>query len=302
MTLSEPEQMEKSIQTLDRILLFQKSIYSGGNLTAQDSLLFSKMVYRYECKTAPTTTQPKVSHYIEPLIGLLRDPLTICHHQDVPSRLALTGVEAELSKRFFLLGPSAPYTHFRFERTPTIPPWLYPSKGRKILFDLGASLFNGHEHPNQTTPSVGARWFYEYFNSLSLSFDLIIAFEYKEYSPRTYWNQIPEDLMGKLVFINVGVEEKGKFNPWNVLQSNARREDYVIVKLDIDTYSLESMLMQQVVGNDSVWGLIDEMFHEMHVGVKEMLNSWGGQPGTMKDTYDLFTKARHLGVRMHSWP
>ena len=294
--------MDKSIQTLDRIIHFQKSIASNINLTLADNLLFSKMYYRYECPNATSKTSPQISQYIEPLIGLLRDPLTICTHSNVPSRLNLTGEAAEQSKRFFLLGPSAPYTNFRFESNPTIVPWLHPVGAQKILFDFGASLFNGQDHPTLATPRIGARWFYEYFRSLSLQFDRIIAFEYAQYAPKTYWSQIPDDLLGKLVFINVGVEEKGKFNPWHILESLVRKQDYVIVKLDVDTSPLETNLMQQVINNSSISSLIDEMFFEMHVTVNEMKASWGGQPGQLKDTYILFTQLRQMGIRMHSWP
>lgn len=153
-----------------------------------------------------------------------------------------------------------------------------------------------------STAAIGTRWFYEYFRSKSLSFDRIIAFEASQYAPKSYWNQIPDDVMGKLTFINTGVETSGKLNPWNILKTIAKPEDYVIIKLDIDTSPLEMALCNQIVNDRSISSLIDEMFFEMHVTVKEMAPYWGNPPGELKDTYNLFRKMRELGIRMHSWP
>jgi hypothetical protein len=259
------------------------------------------MHYRYDCPTLSKSSNVVVSQYIEPLIGLLRDPLTICTHENLPSHLVMTGEDAVQSKRFLLLGPSAPYQNFPLSNAPSIAPWLHGSNSRTILFDIGSSLYNGADSPTPS-PSIGARWFYTYFQSKSLHFDRIVAFEYAQYLPRTYWSQIPDDIVGKLTFINVGVETSGKFHPWSILQHIAKPEDYVVIKLDIDTPELEMPLIKQVLNNASVSSLIDEMFFEMHVTVNEMQRYWGKPAGELKDTYELFTKLRQLGIRMHSWP
>jgi hypothetical protein len=46
-----------------------------------------------------------------------------------------------------------------------------------------------------------------------------LLFESTQYSPTTYWDQIPDDIIGRLTFINRDVEKTGKFNPWNILKS-----------------------------------------------------------------------------------
>ena len=262
------------------------------------------MFYRYECSSSSSSTSSNrlVSQYIEPLIGLLRDPLTICQYGDLPAGLRVDGEAAVQSKRFFLLGPSAPYTNFQGSAIPAIAPWLHKPGSQKILIDLGSSLFNGGDDPNTTTDWLGARWFYEYFRSKALSFDRIVAFEYTQQPPKKYWSQIPDDIIGKMTFINVGVETSGKFNPLSILKSIASVHDYVIVKLDIDTQELENHLIQQVLKDRSISSLIDEMFFEMHVTITEMKPYWGSPPGDLRDSYVLFTKLRQLGIRMHSWP
>lgn len=258
------------------------------------------MFYRYEC-SGSFQSNIIVSQYIEPLIGLLRDPLTICKYDGLSSKLLFNGGEGVQSKRFYLLGPSAPYQNL-YISTVDIAPWLNRPGSRKILFDLGSSFFNGMSSTINSSSTIGTRWFYEYFRSISLRFDRIIAFEARQYTPNDYWKQIPDDIIGSLTFINNGVDKSGKFNPWNILKSIAKPDDYVIIKLDIDTPSLENNLANQVLNDPSISSLIDEMFYEMHVSVNEMRPFWGSPGGQLKDTYVFFTKLRQLGIRMHSWP
>lgn len=297
--LAEPEQRNKSVQALSRIISLQETLYDGSSDSADD--LLSRMYYRSECSSTGTTQL--VSQLIEPLIGLLRDPLTICprmEESDVPPALYLDGEHDIQSKRFLLLGPSAPHKKFK-DNLPPVAPWFFKPGSRKILFDIGSSYF-GSPDGNTSGPHVGPWWFYEYFRTKSLKFDRIFAYEYEQLSAKNFWDQVPEDVMTSLTFINVGVEEKGKFNPWKVLQSVAQQHDYVIVKLDIDTPHLETRLIQQLVNSASLKSLIDELFFEMHVTVPAMKKHWGTPPGTLETAYKLFSKLRHAGIRAHSWP
>ncbi len=299
-TLMQPDQMNKSVSTLEYIINLQKTVFHQSSTSNEYDALLSKIYYQYEC-AGSSQSKLLVSQYIEPLIGLLRDPLTICFHNNIPPTLQIDMENALHSKRFFLLGPSAPYQNFQTS-TPSIAPWLYRPGSQKILFDLGSAYFYGVDSKLKSSPVVGMRWFYEYFRLNSLQFDRIIAFESAECSSLIYWDQIPDDIIGKLTFINRGINKTGKFNPWNILKSIAKDDDYVIIKLDIDQPMLENDLVNQVINDTSISSLIDEMCFEMHVRVNEMLTYWGTQPGELKDSYILFTKLRQLGIRMHSWP
>ena len=279
----------------------QKVIFNGSSHAVRSDELFSKIYYRLECSGKVRRSNVLVSQFIEPLIGLLRDPLTICSHANLPVEFSLSANAQVQSKRFLLLGPSAPYQRFRSE-TNAIAPWLHQSGSQKILLDVGCTYFNGHASASLATELLSTRWFYEYFQSIGLHFDRIVGFEFSPYSPATFWQQLPADLIGRFTFINVGVETTGKFNPWSVLKNIAKPNDYVIVKLDIDTPALENSLIRQILNDSALHTLIDEMFFEMHVSVEEMQVYWGPTPGTLKDSYVLFTELRRLGIRMHSWP
>ena len=107
------DQLNKSIRALEYIINLQKKISDQPILSNKYDELFSKMYYRYECSNL-SRSDLLVSQYIEPLIGLLRDPLTICSYNNLPSKFNVTESDAIQSKRFFF---SVPQHHIKiFER------------------------------------------------------------------------------------------------------------------------------------------------------------------------------------------
>ena len=85
----------------------------------------------------------------------------------------------------------------------------------------------------------------------------------------------------------------------------ANPDDYVCVKLDIDTPGIENALVSQLLHNDTLLGLVDELFYEHHVDSWTMRPYWGKLRKlrmTMKDSYETFSALRESGVRMHAWP
>jgi hypothetical protein len=171
---------------------------------------------------------------------------------------------------------------------------------KTILIDLGSSYFQGW---NGDSTAAAGLWFYEYYKRFGVKFDRVIAFEHSSLNQKVAWEQLPEDIFPVYTLINVGVTEgSGKFNPWSMLQRIARSCDHVVVKLDIDTPTIENALINQILNDSSVHSLIDELFFEHHVTVNEMIPYWGRVPRQMKDSYVLFRSLRQLGIRMHSWP
>ena len=291
--LSRSDQINKTIAVLLRIMSLQKTLFNEKSETTSVDVDFSQMHYANTCNNQITTAV----QFIEPLIGFIRDPLTICPKiPSVPRNLYLEGESAIQSKRFLLLAPSSPFKLDKSTAITTIPPWLYTLGYHKILIDIGSSYFQSR---NGNTAEIGTKWFYDYFTEKSIRFDRIIAFEYKPLDTKRAWDELPDDVFPIYTFINVGVEEKeGKFNPWTMLHAIAKPEDYVVLKLDIDTPPLESALMKQLlVESNTARYLIDELFFEKHVSDKRHSTE-----DKLKDSYDLFTKLRQAGIRMHGWP
>ncbi|CAF4293357.1 unnamed protein product [Rotaria sordida] len=150
--------------------------------------------------------------------------------------------------------------------------------------------------------AASGRWFYEHHKRFGVKFDRIIAYEHAPLDTKTAWNQLPDDVFPVYTLINVGCATSGKFNPWVMLKTLAKPQDYVVIKLDIDTPAIEVPLMNQLLNDSSINSLVDEVFFEHHITAREMQQYWADPPGNLKDSYVLFTKLRQLGIRMHSWP
>jgi hypothetical protein len=89
----------------------------------------------------------------------------------------------------------------------------------------------------------------------------------------------------------------------HAIQAISKPHDYVLVKLDIDDDVLEQALIGQLAENQALLGLIDELFYEMRVTVPAMHKYLGTfRRSTLKEVYQLFTRLRTIGIRMHSWP
>lgn len=138
-TLKRKDQVNRSISLLNCIIESQKKLYQSETTSKQYDDLLSKMYYRYECSQSSEPSRI-VSQYIDPLVGLLRDPLTICNFTNIPTNLQLEGEYALQSKRLFLLGPSAPYQNFHSSK-PSIAPWLYKANSQKNSLRYRFDLF-----------------------------------------------------------------------------------------------------------------------------------------------------------------
>ena len=330
--LASSEYLNRTIAVVERVVELQKF---GRNKTMGEKqnsdTLLSRMFYREECINPHTNiafSSSEVSHLIEPLIGLLRDPFTICPRLNaslVPPSV-YDGAILQ-SKRFNLLSISAPFYRYSLQQdsknlnsiqnhiidnSESVLPWMYQrsmftqlkdnikvKNPNAILIDLGSSYFGGW---NGDTTAAAGFWFYEYYKRFNVKFDRIIAFEHSLLDQKAAWDQLPDDVFSIYTVINTGVTESGKLNPWTMLRTIVQPSDHVVVKIDIDTPGLENTLINQILNDPSIHSLIDELFFEHHITVNEMIPYWGRPPGVLKDSYILFRKLRQLGIRMHSWP
>ena len=313
--LAQPDEVRRSVQLINAVtglVLHGKPVPPGS-----DSL-FSRMIYSRRCGPNLKDTGQRRVQLIEPLIGILRDPLTICPRprrvKDEVYESFDLGESPIQSKRHFLMGPAAPWTD-----TPDDPnswrvggfnPWTSDATnrgesraGQNVLMDMGASLYDGWQGD---AGAVGARWFVDRFKRHHLSFDWIVSFEIQKHDPDHIYMSVPDDILPHYIYFNQGVEKSpnGRWNPWRILQGMGMTpHDYVVIKLDIDVPDIENALIDQVVNDPRIRRLVDEMFYEHHVNVKAMRPAWGTDSSlTMLDSYRLFGYLRSKGVRMHSWP
>lgn len=172
---------------------------------------------------------------------------------------------------------------------------------RLVLLDMGAALdFHGTNQPIVTLLRQ-----YEKFGFV---FDHIYGFEINEKNPKeVYETSLPEDYISSYHWINVGVSAKegDKLNPLHSIIKKFNEDDFVVVKLDIDTSSIEVPLAHQLLEDkDGIYSkIIDQFYFEHHVHLGELKNAWRWtMNGTVGESLELFSNLRKKGVPAHFWP
>lgn len=107
----------------------------------------------------------------------------------------------------------------------------------------------------------------------------------------------------KYIYSGVDPTVGSKLNPLNSIVSKFNEDDYILVKLDIDTAAVELPLAKQLLEDDSINKLVDHFYFEHHVFLFELKPFWGrGMKGSIKDSFELMNGLRKKGVASHYWP
>jgi hypothetical protein len=174
---------------------------------------------------------------------------------------------------------------------------------RTILIDMGASLnFHGAQNPSTTAPP--AVYLTELYRQFGFSFDHIYAHEVTLQHPEFVFQLVPDHMRASYHWINVGVDADptSSLNPFKMLLENFNEDDFIVVKLDIDTVSIENPLAQQLLHNTALHGLVDQFYFEHHVMLGELAPSWKTtMQGSVQSSLELFIGLREAGVAAHSW-
>jgi len=321
------DNLKNSIAWVSRnIELMSNNVGAEFEYQSKSDDLYSRMIYEFSCSDQADEESlkmngAKMEMMIEPLVGNTRDPFTICPSMpsEVPDAVGnRQGWDSVQSKRHLLMGPYSPirfqrpsdstWTSWTLDRAAVLPDTatLPVLQGRRIiLFDLGAALYGSWLQG--ALDAASTKFFVDNFQMRrGINFTHIYAFEYTVNKPSDVWGQVPKEIVPYYHYINVGVESKidGHYNPFTILQQIATPQDFVVIKLDIDSPHIENPLVEQLVNTPSLLELVDEMTYEHHVHTPEMLRYWGNLPIdlTLTQTYSYFTRLRKAGVRMHSWP
>jgi hypothetical protein len=240
---------------------------------------FSLMKYKRTCNGA----LEEQSVAIEPLVGMLRHPLACEDFSEYVANKNYMVIErwhAHKNRKLQSSGGRAP--------------------PRNFFFDLGASTYNsGFGGASQS-------WFMSVFEDVCVAWDGVWAWEAIQHRPHDVWRDIPGHLHGRYHWYNVPCsnETDSWANPWNTLLSVATPEDYVVVKLDIDTWQVENPLVDQILSTPALLERIDEFFYEHHVRMEKIQEPWSTAVDkrlTAADSVDLFRRLREGGVHAHSW-
>ena len=226
---------------------------------------------------------------IEPLVGHLRDP-RFCEHFRFKDPTARTNhLRAYVfSKSWMLLDPLGTYTNASLPH-------------RRFLFDMGASTWG--------TGLGGASqsWFYHTYRAYGADFSEIYAWELTQVNATTFFSDIPDHLKPSYHYFNEGMSPAwGSWdNPLRHVLQRTSPDDFVVVKLDIDSGQIEAGIIDAIAGaKQTVAPLIDELFFEHHVSMEMLRDPWGNtidRHRTYGDSLRLFSNLRRAGIRAHSW-
>jgi hypothetical protein len=168
---------------------------------------------------------------------------------------------------------------------------------RIVLFDLGASLKFGRA----TSPAI---YLTELFHKFGFPFDHIYAYEMTPTDPKTVFDAVPRVLLPAYHWINVGVSATpgSHLNPWTTLLDKYNEDDIIVIKLDIDTPSIELALTLQLLKDERLGRLVDQFYFEHHVHLEELAVYWNSHmSGSVKESLDLFRGLREKGIPSHFW-
>jgi hypothetical protein len=258
----------------------------GAGAEALDALEADGLLSVMEFATADDKV---VRVRLAPLVGMLRDPRVGCppHKYGTGAFTELFGVDMyeqwQVQDRMWLfLDPRATALH---------------RDGRGLLVDLGASTW---DHAS------GARWLTRRLEQQGVRFEHVWAWEARQIEPRTYFQGADPAQLAHLHFYNwpVSAARGAADNPWTLVKAAAKAADRVVVKLDIDTESIDNALAYQLLDDPELLALVDELYYEYHFVNKDMEWIWADSHFSAKvaDTYLLFSQLRQKGVRANPWP
>ncbi|KAL7568884.1 hypothetical protein ACA910_015532 [Epithemia clementina (nom. ined.)] len=173
--------------------------------------------------------------------------------------------------------------------------------GRTVFFDLGASL-DFHDAKGKLSPAIYITQTYQKFG---FHFDHIYAYEVTPKSPTLVYQQVPDELKAAYHWYNVGVSANhtSSANPFKLLLENFDENDFVVVKLDIDTSAIEIPLAQMLLHDKRLHKLVDCFYFEHHVFLKQLAPNWKlSMNGTLQESLELFAALRQKGIAAHYWP
>jgi hypothetical protein len=88
-----------------------------------------------------------------------------------------------------------------------------------------------------------------------------------------------------------------------MLLETFNEDDFIVVKLDVDTSWVELPLAYQLLEDPRYANLIDHFYFEHHVWQQEMAPGWmDSMNGTVADSLRLFQALREKGIPSHYWP
>jgi hypothetical protein len=180
--------------------------------------------------------------YLEPLTDLLRMPTFPCETTKWPAPI-------DFHYLWFAGG---------YNDVPKIP------EGRQAIFlDLGAGIWS--KQIDMFNNSAMEWLVLKYERESGVQWDKVMAWELHRYSEAQLYQGVPDHIKPKMVHFNQpATADRTQENwPWRHVLA-AHPDDFVVIKMDIDTAHIENPLAEQIMTDPELYGRVDVFFWEKH--------------------------------------
>ncbi len=291
-TLASPAQRDAVALLLN--LFDSQEFFEAGTSSHTDLLLRAGNAGLFSQLDVLLEGGEKRTVLLEPLIGMLRDPRTGCRDIRPDAWQPIPGGQLEKKMWHLVSPPVEGIGSVRRSRHG-------PESSRAVLFDIGATAWGANERHD----AHGARWLAGAYATVGVIFEDIYSWEAVQTKATDFFRNAELSDIGRMHFMNWAVSSGDDFdNPWHLLKNITAPQDFVVVKLDIDTPEIEGKLVQQLLEDSGLRRLVDVFYYEHHMHTHDFEWAWGhlGFQQTLKESYDIFVALRKLGIRAHSWP
>jgi hypothetical protein len=230
--------------------------------------------------------------YMEPLFPPFRHPDSVC-----PTSSTTTSNNNNKDTPF-------PFSRNLLDRTYMVHDYaalcrkLHPH-ARTVLIDMGAAL---DFHAGEAPPALEL---YREYHRLGFHFDHIYGYERTPKNATQVYATLPMEFMAAFHWINTGVttDPDSFAHPlYTILLQHFYEDDFVVIKLDIDTTQLEMELIQQIIQDPRLHRRIDVLYFEHHVKIKELQRPWkSSASGSILSSMEIFQQLRQVGIAAHPW-
>jgi len=198
--------------------------------------------------------------------------------------------------------------------------------GKNYFFDAGCSVYARPTSSRASKSMMGAQdgkgklggsalgpsmpLFAKLYKERCIDFDGIWGWEARPFQAEKWWDKVPTEVRHKLHFYNVPISGAGgAADVLLTIGQVARPEDFVVLKLDIDTFEVERQVVEELRTNargTNASLLVDEFFFEYHFATPNeptLHTYWPKRTrgGTVDDALSLMHELRAKGIRAHFW-